>query len=513
MSLRVRLVLLTVTLVALVAVALSALHLETLVNTLSADALDRSQRASQEVSSFLIDHIRQHVADYPAYGSVVGAKELLYHIVSTDPDVSSMLEKTMALSSSLTEINVAGQDGQILASSSERRVGATLTQLRDFSEWSKSSAMSRLLDLMKGGVDYEVPARLGIQGQSESILNIQVVTSTVLLRDPLLPQIKGLAAVSGGSLLVALVITLAATNLALRPLKRIDQTIDRIVQGNYGGEPAEPHAAKEFAVLESKLNLLGQKFRGAREDATELRHDVDQLLERLASQLDVASRLAAISRLTGGVAHEIKNPLNAIALRLDFLRAKLDEPGEEEELVKDIDVLSREVQRLDRVVKTFLDFSRPVEVHFEDVDLTDLTREVADLMTPPAQLARVAMKVESPSGPVLLRGDADLIKQAVLNLVTNAIEAMKEGGNLRLKTARDNGAVTLEVSDSGPGIPPALRNKVFQLYFTTKGKGSGIGLAMTYRAVQLHNGTIEFDSAEGQGTTFRLQFPAAIKHV
>jgi signal transduction histidine kinase len=515
MSLRVRLVLLTVTLVALVAVALSALHLETLVNTLSADALDRSQRASQEVSSFLIDHIRQHVADYPAYGSVVGAKELLYHIVSTDPDVSSMLEKTMALSSSLTEINVAGQDGQILASSSERRVGATLTQLRDFSEWSKSSAMSRLLDLMRrrGGPDYQVVVPLGYRGQNEGIFSIQVVTSTALLRDPLLEQVEGLAAVSGGSLLVALVITLAATNLALRPLKRIDQTIDRIVQGNYGGEPAEPHAAKEFAVLESKLNLLGQKFRGAREDATELRHDVDQLLERLASQLDVASRLAAISRLTGGVAHEIKNPLNAIALRLDFLRAKLDEPGEEEELVKDIDVLSREVQRLDRVVKTFLDFSRPVEVHFEDVDLTDLTREVADLMTPPAQLARVAMKVESPSGPVLLRGDADLIKQAVLNLVTNAIEAMKEGGNLRLKTARDNGAVTLEVSDSGPGIPPALRNKVFQLYFTTKGKGSGIGLAMTYRAVQLHNGTIEFDSAEGQGTTFRLQFPAAIKHV
>ena len=109
----------------------------------------------------------------------------------------------------------------------------------------------------------------------------------------------------------------------MRPLKRIDQTIDRIVQGNYGGEPAEPGAAKEFVVLESKLNLLGQKFRGAREDATELRHDVDQLLERMASQLDVASRLAAISRLTGGVAHEIKNPLNAISLRLDFLRAKL----------------------------------------------------------------------------------------------------------------------------------------------------------------------------------------------
>jgi signal transduction histidine kinase len=486
-----------VTLVALVAVALSALHLETLVDTLSADALDRSQLAKQEVSSFLIDHINDHAGDYT--------------IVSDDRDIARML-KTMALAPSIVEINVAGGDGRILASSSERRVGAMLPALRDFSQWSKGSARSRLLDLMSGGPDYEVLARLGIQGQSGSILTIQVVISTVLLGEPLRPQVRGLAAVSGGSMLAVLLITLATTNLALRPLKRVDQTIDRIVQGNYGGEAAEPRAAKEFAILESKLNLLGQKFRGAREDATELRHDVDQLLERLASQLDVASRLAAISRLTGGVAHEIKNPLNAIALRLDFLREKLREPGEED-LVKDIEVLSREVQRLDRVVKTFLDFSRPVEVHFADVDLAKLTREVADLMTPPAQLAHVTMEVESPFGPVPLRGDADLIKQALMNLVTNAIEAMKQGGSLRLKTACSNGAVTLEVSDTGPGIPPALRNKVFQLYFTTKGNGSGIGLAMTYRAVQLHNGTIEFESAEGQGTTFRLQFPAAIQHV
>jgi signal transduction histidine kinase len=513
MSLRVRLVLLTVTLVALVAVALSVLHLETLVNTLSQDAFDRSQRASQEVSSFIVGHIQDHVAEYPKFGQIVGAKELWFYIVSNDRDIATMLQKKMALSSSLIEINVAGDDGKILASSSPRRLGETVAKFRDFEQWNKGSARSRLLDLIRrGGPDYEVVVPLGFEGQDQGILSIQVVTSTALLRVPLLDQLRGLAVVSGGSLLVVLVITLGATNLALRPLKRIDQTIDRIVQGNYGGEPAEPGAAKEFVVLESKLNLLGQKFRGAREDATELRHDVDQLLQRLASQLDVASRLAAISRLTGGVAHEIKNPLNAISLRLDFLRAKLGDPGEEE-LTKDIEVLSKEVQRLDRVVRTFLDFSRPVEVNFADVDLAELTREVADLMTPPAQLAHVAMDVESPSGPVPLRGDADLIKQAVLNLVTNAIEAMKEGGSLHLKTACNNGAVTLEVSDSGPGIPPALRNKVFQLYFTTKGQGSGIGLAMTYRAVQLHNGTIEFESAEGQGTTFRLQFPAAIRHV
>ncbi len=507
MSLRIRLVLLIVALVTLVAVALSALHLDTLIDTLSQDVLDRSNRNSQEVSSFLIDYLNQHAG--PGPNGAEGAKEEWYRLVSTEPDITSRLVKTMALSPFLSEINVAGQSGRILASSSERRVGTDLATLRDFGQWVNGPIHSRLADLMTRDTSLQVMATLGVKDQPEHVLSVQMVVSTVLLHKPLREELQSLALVSGGSLLAVLVITLIATNLALRPLKRIDQTIDRIVQGSYAGQ--SPHSSpKEFAVLESKLNLLGQQYRGARENATELRHDVDLLLQRMASQLDVASRLAAISRLTGGVAHEMKNPLNAIALRLDFLRAKLGAP--EEELNKDIDVLAKEIARLDRVVKTFLDFSRPVEVHFEDVDLSALTREVADLMTPPARLAHVELAVDAPATPVVLRGDADLLKQALLNLVTNAIEAMRDGGSLRLVTGSANGSVSLDVADTGPGIPAAQRDRVFQLYFTTKNYGSGIGLALTYRAVQLHNGTIAFESEEGRGTTFHLQFPASIRH-
>jgi signal transduction histidine kinase len=107
-----------------------------------------------------------------------------------------------------------------------------------------------------------------------------------------------------------------------------------------------------------------------------------------------------------------------------------------------------------------------------------------------------------------MRGDPDLLKQAILNLVTNAMEAMKTGGQLRMTVAPEGGNVTLEVADTGPGIPPEVQAKVFQLYFTTKEKGSGIGLAMTNRATQLHNGTIEFTSEPGRGTVFLLRFPA-----
>jgi signal transduction histidine kinase len=336
----------------------------------------------------------------------------------------------------------------------------------------------------------------------------------VLLRNTLLPEIQTMAAVSGGALLVSLMLTALFANRVLRPVRRIEQTIDRIAQGNTGDEAAGsilPHQPKEFAALYTKLDLLGQKFRGARQDASTLKHSLDQMVERMASQLDVATRLAAISRISGGVAHEIKNPLNAISLRLDLLRARVLAGAPEESLTPEIDVLSTEVRRLDRVVKTFLDFSRPLEVRLTEVDLGTLAKEVTILMTPQARVGGIEVTFEEPGGPALIRGDADLLKQAILNLVTNATEAMKNGGHLRVSVSHKGDSVAIEVADDGPGIPPEVRDKVFQLYFTTKERGSGIGLALTYRAVQLHNGTVDFASDSG-GTMFRLQFPALVHH-
>jgi signal transduction histidine kinase len=420
----------------------------------------------------------------------------------------------MALSPSIVEINVAEQSGEILASSNPSRAGMPLAPLSNFSEWGTRPFYRRVPDLMARRADYQVAVPLGIAGQSEPVFIIQVVASSVLLRNTLLPEIQSTAAVSGGALLVSLMLTALFANRVLRPVRRIEQTIDRIAQGNPGEEPGGsilPHQPKEFAALYSKLDLLGQKFRGAREDASTLKHSLDQMVERMASQLDVATRLAAISRISGGVAHEIKNPLNAIALRLDLLRARVLAGAPEEDLTPEIEVLSREVRRLDRVVKTFLDFSRPLEVRLTEVDLAALANEVTILMTPQARVSGIEVTYEEPGGPALMRGDADLLKQAILNLVTNATEAMKSGGHLRVSVSQEGDSVAIEVADDGPGIPPEVRDKVFQLYFTTKERGSGIGLAMTYRAVQLHNGTVDFAS-DGEGTKFRLQFPALVRH-
>jgi len=526
MSLRVRLVLLILVVVALSAVALSAVELETLVDLLTSDAIERSSLTSQQVSALLRDHIERYSEDYPTPQGLEEVKALWYDIVSDDEQFHRLLLQMMASSRSILEINVAGETGIILASSNPPAVRTPIQRRENFETWGKARWYRRTLDLLTRRPDWEITVGLGVGEQDKPIFTIQVVTSSVFLSESLRPQIVRLGWVSGGAIGLSLLLTMLATTRTLRPVKRIEDTIDRIVQGVVGGEePAgglvpDDRLAKEFRVVESKLNLLGQQFRGAREDASELRHNVDLLLERMASQLDVATRLAAISRLTGGVAHEIKNPLNAIALRLELLRVRLGEP--DQELSGEIDILSREVLRLDRVVKTFLDFSRPLEVHLQDLDLGALTREVTEFITPQARAAKIEVDFSAPSDPAAsnstrMRGDSDLLKQAVLNLVTNAMDAMPNGGHLRvrLEKGRAEGGddrLILEVSDTGSGIPPELRDKVFQLYFTTKPKGSGIGLAMTYRAVQLHNGTISFTSEADSGTTFRLEFPGNVRH-
>jgi hypothetical protein len=225
----------------------------------------------------------------------------------------------------------------------------------------------------------------------------------------------------------------------------------------------------------------------------------------VASHLNLSSRLAAISRLTGSVAHEIKNPLNSIALRLEILKTRvLPEMPEAE---PEISVIAQEIRRLDRVVRTFLDFTRPVEMRSVALELAHMTKELVELVRPEAEIAGITVETEGLEMPVRLNGDPDLMKQALMNVLRNALEAMPSGGHLGVRLNRGRGEAILSISDTGPGISAALRDRIFHLYYTTKQHGSGIGLAMTYRAIQLHNGSIEVDGEEGKGTVFRLKLP------
>jgi len=228
---------------------------------------------------------------------------------------------------------------------------------------------------------------------------------------------------------------------------------------------------------------------------------------QISKQLQTAERLSAISRITGGVAHEVKNPLNAILMHVELARMKMAKG--EHDLTSQMDIIGSEIVRLDRVVKTFLDFTRPVELHLTNVSLSQFVSDIAELARPLAETARIAVQVKQEAGNAHIAVDLDLLKQAMLNLVTNALDAMPDGGQLTFESYVNGDDAEIRVIDTGCGIPPELKSKVFGLYFTTKPKGSGIGLAMTFRIVQLHDGTIDFTSEPGKGATFFIRIPTA----
>ncbi len=258
---------------------------------------------------------------------------------------------------------------------------------------------------------------------------------------------------------------------------------------------------------ETKLGRLVVNLDFLPEGAVLLRLRDAEGRQMVENQLSLSSRLAAINRLTGSVAHEIKNPLNSIALRLELLRSRvLPEVPEAE---NEISVIAHEITRLDRVVRTFLDFTRPMEIRTVEIDLARMTRELVELIRPEAERAQIQVETEGLDEPALLSGDPDLLKQALMNVLRNALEAMPSGGLLGVRMNLQRGEALLEISDTGQGIPHGLRDRIFHLYYTTKKKGSGIGLAMTYRAIQLHNGAIEVGGEEGIGSTFRLRLPLA----
>jgi len=246
--------------------------------------------------------------------------------------------------------------------------------------------------------------------------------------------------------------------------------------------------------------------RGERIGALLTMRDAESV-RRIENEIELSRRLAAIGRLTSGVAHEVKNPINAIVVHLELLREKMREIDPDTH--RHLDIIGREIHRLDRVVETLVDFNRPVELQFADFDLRRLIEDVTLLASPEAAKQGVKVATQLGREPLPVRADADLIKQALLNVVLNGVQAMSSGGTLNITARQRDAAAMIEVKDQGSGIAPEVRDKVFNLYFTTKKTGSGIGLAMSYRVLQLHNGALDFVTEVGRGTTFRLILPLA----
>ncbi|MGA8741116.1 MAG: ATP-binding protein [Terracidiphilus sp.] len=235
-------------------------------------------------------------------------------------------------------------------------------------------------------------------------------------------------------------------------------------------------------------------------------HDLESV-EEIESELELSRRMAAIGRLTAGVGHEVKNPINAIVVHLELLKNKLG--ADQAPATRHLDVIDAEIHRLDRVVQTLVDFSRPVELRLREQDLRTVIGDVLALADEELSMRNVKLEGRMPANPLIVNVDADLLKQAAINVIQNGAQAMPNGGLLRVSLEEDRKMAVLRIADEGSGIPPEIREKIFDLYFTTKTGGSGIGLAMTYRILQLHHGSVDVQSKVGRGTEFSLRIPLA----
>jgi signal transduction histidine kinase len=250
-------------------------------------------------------------------------------------------------------------------------------------------------------------------------------------------------------------------------------------------------------------------------------------LSRMQSTLAYSRKLVALGRLTAGIAHEVKNPLNAMMIHLELLRTKIRSGalvaagggvvastaaagGAEEGVLQHVAVIESEIRRLDEVVQGFLKFTRPEDLRLQAVPVSTLFDEILPIVEPEAQKHGVRVMVDCPASAPSVNADAAMLRQAFLNLAINACQAMPEGGTLRLTcAAAAQERVEVRVEDTGVGIPPEHLGRIFDLYFTTKDHGTGIGLSMVYRIIQMHDGEVEVQSTPGRGTTFKITLPQA----
>jgi signal transduction histidine kinase len=255
-----------------------------------------------------------------------------------------------------------------------------------------------------------------------------------------------------------------------------------------------------------------------------------EYLAQLESTVRYSRKLVALGRLSAGVAHEVKNPLNAMMIHLELLRQKFSPqtaavgfssrgratpmlapapPPDPAEVLGHVNVIASEIRRLDEVVQGFLKFTRPEDLKLQPITLSSLFAEVIPIVRPEAARTNVHL-VFACDGAIEVNADPAMLRQAFLNLALNACQAMPQGGTLRIECEKIRGRrIAITVADTGIGIRPEHLKRIFDLYFTTKEGGSGIGLSMVYRTVQMHDGEIEVQSTPGKGTIFRVTLPEA----
>jgi signal transduction histidine kinase len=300
-----------------------------------------------------------------------------------------------------------------------------------------------------------------------------------------------------GLLIVAAVVSLIWSSQMTRSLGQLTSAAQAIGQGNFDVQVAVP-SRDEMGQLAGSFNQM----------ASEL-HDRDRALKEAQAQLVQSEKMAAFGQLGAGIAHEVKNPLAGIQgmIQLTSRSLSADHP-----LLETFAILESETKRCRTIIDNLLKFARQENLEPEPVALEDVVLDTKAILRHQLSLHKIALETAIPPDLPVIQGSANQIQQVLMNLILNADQAMESRGQgtVDVKAAlQDDGFIELSVEDDGPGIPRAVQARIFEPFFTTKpaGKGTGLGLAVTFGIMRAHGGEIRVESEEGRGTKFILRFP------
>jgi signal transduction histidine kinase len=409
--------------------------------------------------------------------------------IATDPRIQLVLGDAIQRAPSILQVAVCDTNGVIVAHSIPSRRGkpierhAALPPARDLGE------SVQALWLLRGDDEvYEswVPLITG----DTAFGAIQVVVTGSLLRD----GVRG--AFSSGVLITLVVLTVAMASGALvarfvyRELRTLEERVAAIREGRFD-EPPPESAADEFGRLARELDLLGKDLQSAQR-----------------TSVDRARVLQRLGEMAAGVAHELRDPLQSLSLSLESVStAGNGDPSLEEPLQN----ARRTVTRLDRGIRGFLTIARVRPADFRELDVNELIRSLHEELEPDTNLAGLELEVDLTGDPTLVLGDPAILKQAVQNLVRNSMHAQpSRSGRIELRTRTDGDRVQIAVVDTGPGIPPENRERVFDLLFTTRQEGTGVGLALVKQVVEMHGGDAAIDSDPEGETVVTLELPSLV---
>jgi signal transduction histidine kinase len=313
--------------------------------------------------------------------------------------------------------------------------------------------------------------------------------------EPIERQVRDVAAKAA---LVALILMLGNSIMTalyvetlIRPILNLNQTMKRAGEGDLTVR-APTRQGDEVAELAEVFNRMMAELEAARER---------EELQR--AQLAHTEKMAAVGTLAAGVAHEVNNPLSGVLASIENMR---DNPDDEKMRDRYLELIADGLKRIERTVANLLNFARPREIKLERTSINHNLRHVVELVGYQLRAAGVEVEMDLDSNPAAVEADHFQMEQLFLNLVLNALDAMREGGTLYLRTRVRGGKVIAEVRDTGHGIPAEIRDRIFDPFFTTRevGEGTGLGLAVSGSIVAAHGGSIEVETALGRGTTFRI---------